>query len=256
MDFKLKGKRVLVTGGTRGIGRAIAETFAEEGADVALCARKKPEVDETVQALKGMGVRAFGEVVDIADLGAVKSWVENAAAQLGGIDVLICNASSIAIGNSETSWRTAFTSDVLSVQQTVAACKPHLEDAAQKTGDAAVVIISSGAAVEAWAASSYGAMKAAQIHLAKGLARDFGPKHVRINTVSPGTVYFKGGIWEKIERERPEYFKTMSERNPLGRMATAREIANAAVFLASPVSGYTTGANLTVDGSATSRVNF
>jgi 3-oxoacyl-[acyl-carrier protein] reductase len=133
---------------------------------------------------------------------------------------------------------------------------PHLEAAAAQHGDAAITIISSVSAAETQTANAYGALKAAQIHFAKGLAKEKARLHVRVNVVSPGTVYFKGGVWHQIEQGMPELFKTTMARNPTGRMATPQEIANAAVFLGSPVSAFTTGINLVVDGAITGRVNF
>ena len=123
-------------------------------------------------------------------------------------------------------------------------------------GDASFVVISSISAAETDNASSYGPIKAALIHYAKGLARQYASQHIRTNVVSPGTVYFDGGIWHKIETSLPHVFKDAMERNPMGRMATPQDIANAAVFLSSPLSGFTSGTNMVVDGALSRRVNF
>ena len=256
MDLGLKGKRAIVTGGTRGIGRAIAETLAGEGAAVAVCARKQDEIDETVLALKAKQVNAYGAVADIADADALKGFVAEAVKALGGLDVLVCNASGFGNGNSEQAWKQGFDVDVMGAQRAIAAAMADLEAAAAVSGDAAVVIISSVSAAETSNANAYGAVKAAQIHFAKGLAREKAAKHVRVNVVSPGTVYFKGGVWHRIEQGAPEMFKASFARNPMGRMAAPQDIANAAVFLASPASSFTTGVNLLVDGALTARVNF
>jgi 3-oxoacyl-[acyl-carrier protein] reductase len=256
MDLGLRGKRAIVTGGTRGIGRAIADTLAAEGADVAICARKADEVDSAVAGLRSAGVQAFGAVVDIADGTRLKAWIGAAAGQLGGLDLLVCNASALVQGNSEEAWTQMFAIDVMGMQRASSAAMPHLEAAAAQHGDAAIVIISSVSAAETQTANAYGALKAAQIHFAKGLAKEKARLHVRVNVVSPGTVYFKGGVWHQVEQGMPELFKTTLARNPTGRMATPQEIANAAVFLASPASAFTTGANLVVDGAITGRVNF
>ncbi len=256
MDLGLKGKKAIVTGGTRGIGRAIAETLAGEGADVAICARKQGEIDEAVGALAAKGVKAYGGVVDIADGPALKAWIDKTAGEMGGLDVLVCNASALVQGNNEQAWAGMFAVDIMGVQRAIDAGMTHLEAAAAKSGDAAVTIISSVSAAEASNADSYGAMKAAQIHLAKGLAKEKAKAHVRINVVSPGTVYFEGGVWHRVEQGMPDFFKMMISRNPTGRMATPQDIANAVTFLSSPRSSFTTGINMVVDGAITGRVNF
>lgn len=256
MDLGLKGKKAIVTGGTRGIGRAIAETLAAEGADVAICARNQDQVNETVAALKAKGVNAVGGVVDIADGPALKKWIADAGNQLGGIDILVANASALTIGNTEEAWKGCFDIDVMGAQRSFDAALPFLEKSAKASGDAAVVIISSVSAAETTNGNAYGAMKAAQIHLAKGLSKEHAGKHVRVNLVSPGTVYFKGGVWHMVETNMPDMFKATMARNPMGRMATPQDIANATVFLVSPASSFTTGINMLVDGAITSRVNF
>lgn len=256
MDLQLKGKKAVILGGTRGIGRAIADTLANEGAGVAICARNADQVKEAVAALKDKGVKATGAPVDITDGTALKAWVEKAGQELGGIDILVSNAGAMAQGADPASWDQNFKLDILGAVNAFDAARPFLEKAAEQNGDAAFVIISSVSAAETDNASSYGPIKAALVHHAKGLARQFAKKHVRVNVVSPGTVYFKGGVWNMIETNMPQVYKGALERNPTGRMATPQEIANAAVFLASPASSFTTGINMVVDGAISRRVNF
>jgi 3-oxoacyl-[acyl-carrier protein] reductase len=255
MDLRLKGKKAVVTGGTRGIGRAIAETLAQEGCDVAICARHAEGVQEAVEALKAKGVNATGGVVDVADGEALKAWVKKAGEELGGIDILVSNPSGWG-GTSDEAWARSFNVDLMGAVRSVEAAKPFLQKAAAAEGDAAIVIISSVSAAVARDPSSYGPIKAALIHLAKGLAKEGAPKHIRVNTISPGTVYFEGGVWHRREQNDPDMFKAVLAANPTGRMATPQDIANAAAFLASPVSSFTTGINLIVDGAITDRVNF
>jgi 3-oxoacyl-[acyl-carrier protein] reductase len=256
MDLHLKGKTAVVTGGTRGIGRSIAETFADEGANVAICARNADQVAETVKALEAKGVKAWGAVVDIADGSALQAFVREAAETLGGLDVLVSNASALTQGNSEADWQAMFEIDMLGAVRTWEAAKPLLTAAAARTGDACFIITSSVSSVNSDNPSSYGAMKAALIHFAKGVARQNAVNKVRCNVVSPGTVFFEDGVWGNVKRNMPDFFDRMIQRNPTGRMATPEEIAAATVFLASPRSAFTTGINMIVDGAITQRVNY
>lgn len=256
MDLQLKGKRAIITGGTRGIGRAIAETLSDEGCSVAVCARKAEEIDEAVKAFKAKGVAAMGGVVDIADGNALKDWIGKAGAELGGLDILISSAGAMAMGADEASWIKNMQVDVFGAVNSVEAALPMLEETARRSGDAAIVAIGSTAAVNASEPSSYGAVKAALIYYIRGVAKQNASKHVRANVVSPGMVYFKGGVWNRVEQRAPEYFKNSLARNPMGRMATPQDIARAAVFLASPCSSFTSGINMIVDGAMTDRVNY
>ena len=256
MDLGLRGRNAVVLGGTRGIGRAIAETLAGEGAGVAICARNAEQVTSTVAELKTQGVRATGASIDITDAAALKSWIASVAKELGSIDMLFSNAGAMAQGSDPASWEQNFRLDVLGAVNAFEAARPFLEASGEKTGDAAFIIISSVAAAQADSASSYGPIKAALIHMAKGLARQYAVKKIRINVVSPGAVYFKGGVWNMIEQNAPKRYQDTLARSPTGRMARPQEIANAAVFLASPASSFTTGSNLIVDGAISNRVNF
>jgi len=256
MDLHLKGKNAVILGGTRGIGRAIADTLAAEGANVAICARNPDQVKSAIAALKDKGVKATGAPVDIMDGAALKAWVEKAGSELGGIDILVSNAGAMAQGGDPASWEQNFKLDVLGMVNAFDAARPFLEKAADANGDASFTIISSVSAAETDNASSYGPIKAALIHYAKGLARQHAKRHIRANVVSPGTVYFEGGVWNMIEKNMPAVYKGAMERNPMGRMATPQDIANATVFLASPASSFTTGVNLLVDGAISRRVNF
>ena len=256
MDFGLKGKKAVITGGTRGIGRAIADSFAAAGVDVAICARHAEPVRAATDALRAMGVNAFGAALDVADGRALKSWIAQAGASLGGIDILIANPSAFGIGNSEDDWRNGFDVDLMGTVRAVEAAVPFLEKAAADNGDAAIVILSSAAVAEADYESAYGAMKAALIHFSKGVARRLAPKGVRANVISPGTIYVPNGFWGNAQQHMPELYETFLKRNPMGRMGCPKEIAKVAAFLASPLASFTTGANIVVDGAFTSRVHF
>lgn len=256
MDLNLSGKKCVILGGTRGIGRAIADTLAGEGADVAICARNADQIATAVEELKAKGVNATGGSVDVTDGDALKAWIKSAGDELGGIDILVSNAGAMAQGNDEASWKQNFNLDVLGAVNAFEAAEPFLGQSADAGGDASFVIIASISAAVADQVSSYGPIKAALIHMAKGLARQHAKRGIRTNVVSPGMVYFEGGIWHQVEQNMPDFFKQAISRNPTGRCATPQEIANAAVFLASPASSYTTGSNLIVDGAVSNRVNF
>jgi 3-oxoacyl-[acyl-carrier protein] reductase len=256
MDLQLKGKTAVVTGATRGIGRAIADCFADEGANVAICARNAEQVADAVRALEAKGVKAFGQAVDIADGAALKAFVTEAGETLGGIDILVSNASALVQGIGESAWRSMLDIDVLGAVNSFEAARPFLEKAAAEKGDAAFLITSSISAAESDRPDAYGALKAAQIHYAKGVARENAPKKIRCNVVTPGTVFFEGGVWGNVKAAAPDFFKQMLQRNPTGRMAAPEEIAAATVFLASPRSAFTTGINMVVDGAISRRANF
>ncbi len=253
MDLGLAGKKAIVTGGSRGIGRAICELLAEEGCDVALCARGEAGVEEAVTALAGKGVRAHGGIVDVADTKALRGWVAAAAGQLGGLDVFVANVSALAQAMDEDSWRRSLEIDVMGTVAGVEAALPLLE----KSAAGSIVVLGTTGAVEiAGAPRPYASVKAALVPYVKALARNLAPKGIRANMVSPGNVYFKGGVWNTVEESSPDVFKTMLSRNPMGRMGTPREVANAVVFLASPRASFITGTNLIIDGALTQRVQF
>ena len=253
MDLGLNGCKVLVTGGTKGIGRAIAELFVAEGADVAFCARNATDVETTAAALTAGGGKALGTAVDVSDGPAVKAWVANAAAALGGIDIVVPNVSALAVAGSEEAWQAGFQTDMMGSVRVIDAAMPWLE----KSAAGSIVIISSVSGREVdFAAGPYGAFKAALIHYAQGLAFQLAPKNIRANTVSPGNTYFPGGVWEKIEHGNPRLFAQSLALNPTGRMGTPAEVARAVVFLASPAATFITGTNLVVDGALTRGVQF
>jgi 3-oxoacyl-[acyl-carrier protein] reductase len=256
MELQLNGKRAIVTGGTRGIGRAIAETLAGEGCNVAVCARDSNQISEAVNSLKSKGVSAFGGTVDITDGDALRGWIEKTGNEFGGLEVLISSAGAMAIGADISSWKKNLNLDIFGAVNSIEAALPMLESSANENGDAAIVAIGSAAIARATQPSSYGAIKAALVHYIKGVSKQNASKHVRANVVSPGMVYFEGGVWNKIEQQTPQFFKDSLASNPMGRMATPWDIAKAVVFLASPCSCFTTGINMLVDGAITDRVNF
>ena len=253
MDMGLQGKRVIVTGGTRGIGRAIAETFADEGADVAICARNAEEVASTVKSLAAKGIRATGRALDVADGEALIGWVGDVAEELGGIDKVVANVSAMAIGPEEKNWQQGFQVDIMGAVRLVNAAMAHLK----QSDSASIVTISSvsGREIDP-AAVPYGAFKAALVHYTQALAYQLAGQNVRANTVSPGNTYFKGGVWNRVETGNPERFNAALALNPTGRMGTPQEMADATVFLSSERASFITGTNLLVDGALTRGVQM
>src|SRR5437016_8902525 len=253
MDLGLKGKKAIVTGGTRGIGRAIASLLAAEGCDVAICARNRGAVDETVAALARAGVKATGGAVDVADLPALRNWIGQAAEVLGGLDIFVANVSALAQGMDEEAWRRGFEIDVMGTVFGIEAALPFIE----KSAAGSVVVVGSTAMAEVYGPTrSYAAVKATLVPDVKGLARNLAAKNIRANVVSPGNVYFEGGVWHTLEQRNPEMVAPMLARNPTGRMGTPEEVASAVVFLASPRASFITGTNLIIDGALTQRVQF
>ena len=243
MDLHLKGKRALVTGGTKGIGRAIAFGLADEGCDVAICARDGVGVAATVAALRAL---------DVGDGAALQRFIDRAAQLLGGLDILVCNASALASGSDEEAFRRAFDIDLMHTRNAAEAALPHLV----KAGGGAITAISSisGSEDSGYNSSAYGTMKAALFFYMKSLARHVAARNIRANVVSPGTTLFADGFWDKVKRDEPERFARTVAENPFGRMARPDEIADAVVFLSSQRASFISGTNLVVDGTLTLRI--
>lgn len=253
MDLGLRGLRAIVTGGTKGIGRRAADMLADEGCNVSICARTEAEVKETVEALKGKGVQAHGQAIDVSDKAALEGWIASAAKALGGIDIVVANVSALAVQDNEEAWRNAFEVDMMHTVRTVNAALPYLEQS--KHPSITIVSSVSGREID-FTGPAYGGFKAALVHYAQGLAHRLAGKGIRVNAVSPGNVYFEGGIWAWIEVNNKELFAQALGLNPTGRMATPEEIGRGIVFLASPASSFTSGTNLVIDGALTKGVQL
>jgi 3-oxoacyl-[acyl-carrier protein] reductase len=254
MDLQLTGRKALVTGASRGIGRAIAAELAREGCDLALCARGAEPLEALAKELRETGRTVYTQTVDVADEQAVAGFVETAAGQLGGLDVVVSNVSAGGLKGPDQ-WRISFEADLLAFVRLAEAAVPHLE----RSDAAAIVVIGTTSAFDTLpptSANSYAALKAAVLEHASGLGHALAPKGIRVNTVSPGPIDFPGGAWDKLHEGRPEFYETIRARIPLGRLGRAEEVARAVTFLASPAASFCTAVNLVVDGGFVSRVQF
>jgi len=253
MDLGLRGKKAIVTGATRGIGRAIVELLAQEGVDVGLCSRTEDEVEAAVHALKQRGVNAVGEAVNVRDGDVYKAWLGRTAEALGGCDIFVPNVSAGGGFDSEKNWTKNFEIDVMHTVRGCEALMPHLE----KSGSGSIVIISSTNALETFGVpQAFNAMKAALITYAKQLSQHVGKRGVRVNSVSPGPIYFEGGAWELIKGTMPKLYDYALKQIPCGRMGTPEEVARLVAFVASPAGSLITGSNLVADNGFTKRVQF
>lgn len=251
MELGLRGKRVVVTGGTRGIGRAIVEAFAREGSDVAFCARNADQVATAEAEIAALGVRAIGAVVDVADTEAVGAWIAGVDDAFGGFDVFVSNVSALGTVNDAATWRRSVEVDLLGTVAAVEAALPIVE----RAGAGSIIMINTTGSVQVWGPRTpYPVVKAGLLAYMKYLSAQYAPLGVRVNAVSPGSIFFEGGVWDRRKQHEPERYARMLALNPMGRLGRAEEVANAVVFLASGAASFIAGTNLVVDGAATVRI--
>jgi NAD(P)-dependent dehydrogenase (short-subunit alcohol dehydrogenase family) len=251
MDLGLNGKRALVTGSTKGIGRAVAETLLAEGASVAICARTAEDVDKAVADLSARG-NVVGAAVDAGDLDSLTAWVESSGEQLGGIDVYVHNTSGKPARKLED-WSRNFSIDLMSLVHGVNAASAALAE-----GGGSVISIGTTATAEHFASgsNSYSAFKAAVTNWTLGQAQVLGPKGIRCNVVSPGPIFIEGGDWDMIKNNMAAFYETVEQGHPGGRLGVAQDVADAVAFLASERARHVNGVNLTVDGGFLKRVDY
>jgi len=244
MDLGLKGKGVVVTGASRGIGRATALEFAREGANLAICARGQEALEKTRSELASQGVQVYAQVCDVSDGVALNMFLESAKSTLGRIDVLINNPSGFGTSDDEAGWATSFSVDIMASVRASWKVVPWMEE----RGGGAIVHISSRSGMEAGWPPAYAAAKAALISHAKTLANSLAPKGIRVNCVAPGSIEFPGGAWDRVKQRNPQRYEAIRSSIPFGRLGTAEEVAAAVVFLSSSRASWISGATLAVDG--------
>lgn len=241
MEFE--GKRALVAGGSRGIGRAIALGLAREGAAVSICGRGAADLEATRVEIAAVGRTAHAGVCDLADAAAIDRYVGEAAAALGGIDVLVNNASAFGMTDDEAGWESSLAVDVMAVVRASRAARPHMG------AGGAIVNIASISALRATARSApYGAAKAAVMHYTASQAKMLAHEGIRANCVAPGSIEFPGGMWEERRLNAPGLYRSVLEAIPFGRLGRPEEVAEAVLFLASARASWITGQTLVVDG--------
>jgi 3-oxoacyl-[acyl-carrier protein] reductase len=250
MDLGLKGKVVMITGASKGLGRAMADAFAAEHARISICARGAAALTRAEGELRSAGAEVFAQALDATDTAATSRWAAATVEHFGGVDVLINNAGSANpqpfAALDEKAWRAAFDQNFFSAVTLARLCAAEM----QKRGGGAIINISSIYGREAGGPVSYNASKAALISLTKMLARELGRQNIRVNAIAPGSIIYPGGVWEMVFKQNPAFEKDfVAHEFPCGRLGRPEEVAYAVVMLASPRASWITGACLPVDGA-------
>ena len=246
MDLKLKGKRVIVTGGSRGIGLAIAEEFAKEGAAVSICARGQQALDEACKLIETAGGgEVHAKTCDVSDPIALKEYIESAVAAFNGLNILVNNPSGFGRTDDEQGWQVGLDVDLMALVRASWAAVPHIE----KTGGGALIHTSSiSGLTSSLRTPPYGAVKAAVIQYTKTQALQLADKNIRVNCIAPGSIEFPGGTWDDAKKNNPTLYAGIQNSIPFGRLGEPGEVARLAVFLGSDAASWITGETIAVDG--------
>jgi 3-oxoacyl-[acyl-carrier protein] reductase len=243
--ISLSGKSAVVTGGSKGIGRSIALELAKAGASVSICARGAAALEKTSAEITALGVRAHAATCDLGDKDAIASYIAAAGAALGGMDILVNNASGFGLGDDETGWTQSLNIDVMATVRASHAAIPLME----RAGGGAILNISSISGFRGSARSApYAAVKAALINYTMSQGLMLAPKRIRVNAIAPGSIEFPGGVWDERKTSNPQLYQSVLRSIPWGRLGHPEEIASAAVFLCSDAASWVTGQTLSVDG--------
>jgi NAD(P)-dependent dehydrogenase (short-subunit alcohol dehydrogenase family) len=255
MNLNLHGKRAIVTGGSRGIGKAVIDNFVNQNMSVATCARGEKALKETAQSWSSADFPVFAQPVDVTDEAAYTQWFKQAIEHLGGLDIFVSNVTSRIESQGIERWKDTFENDLLQHIRATELALPYLK----KGNNPSIVYVASIASIMTENMPTevqYGTMKAALVSYATQLATQLGGDNIRVNLVSPGPIQHKDGFWERVEQHQPDLYKRAQSISVFNRLGSSVEVANAITFLSSPAASNITAANLRVDGGAIKTVNF
>lgn len=255
MKLDMQGKRAIVTGGSRGIGKAVIENLVAEGVAVATCARGEDALQKQLSSWAEQGATVHGRALDVTDESAYTAWLNDSIEQLGGLDILVSNVTTRIESQGLDRWREAFEVDLMQHIRAFHQALPHLK---QGSNPAVLFVASIASVMNANMPTEveYGTMKAALVSFATQMANQYGPDNIRVNLVSPGPIHHEDGFWEMVQKHQPELYKRAAAISVFDRMGTPQEVANAITFLCSPAASNITAVNMRIDGGAIKTVNF
>lgn len=253
MDLGLRGKKAILTGATKGIGRRILEQLVQEGCNVAICSRSIEDVEYTIDSVTSKRAKVYGEACDIMDKDEYEAWIGRMVEEMGGVDIFIPNVSAGGGMDSERNWHKNFNVDILGTVRGCEAVLPFMQE--QKSG--VITLIGTTAALETFGVpQAFNAMKAALLTYGKQLSQFVGRDNIRVNIVSPGPIEFPGGSWEMLKDTMPKWYDKTVRDHLAGRLGTPEEVAKCVAFISSDAASWVNGSNLVVDGGFTKRVQF